>query len=81
MPTTAFSIGACIRCINSMNVLAYYSFTIIPPHGNCAQPIPPPHLHLKTGHSRVAPSLHQLPFKALALLSKSPKTGNAASTE
>lgn len=41
----------------SMNVLAYSSFTIIPTHGNCAQPILQPHLHLKTGHSRAAPSV------------------------
>lgn len=31
----------------SMNVLASSSLTILQNHGNCAQPIPPSHLHLK----------------------------------
>jgi len=33
------------------------SLTIIPTHGNCEQPILTPHLHLKTGHYRAAPSV------------------------
>ena len=37
-----------------------YTFFIIPPNRNCAQLIPPPHLHLKREHSRVAPSLSRV---------------------
>ncbi|KAJ6918051.1 hypothetical protein NC651_012311 [Populus alba x Populus x berolinensis] len=37
-----------------------YTFFIIPPSRNCAQPIPPPHLHLKRGHPRAAPSLFRV---------------------
>ncbi|KAJ6889218.1 hypothetical protein NC652_030117 [Populus alba x Populus x berolinensis] len=37
-----------------------YIFFIIPPNRNYAQPIPPPHLHLKRGHSRAAPSLFRV---------------------